>query len=116
MFFNILNIRPRPKDLVTNGMLHPFNDTPNTLSTQADSRQGGNFLRAHSLPEVEPKDHTVTLLVGSGQATLEVLINLFQEHSESNIVFASVSPHPGLGVDIAGGNMSFIPPAGLAMA
>jgi len=59
-------------------MLQPFNDAPNSFGSQSDGRQGINFFSAHSLPEVEPENPTIALLVGSGQAMLQVFIDLLQ--------------------------------------
>ena len=58
------------------------NHGSHSLGTQLDGRQGGNFLGAHSLPEVEPENHTVPLRGGPVQHTLQVFINLLREDSE----------------------------------
>jgi hypothetical protein len=71
-----VGIRTDPKDLLPNAMLQPFKNAPNSLGTQSDGRQGGNFLGAHSLPEVEPENQTVALPVGPGQTTLQVFVDL----------------------------------------
>jgi hypothetical protein len=89
-------------------MLQPFNDASDSLGTQSDRRQGGNFFGAHSLPEVEPENHTVSLLVGPGQATLQVFIDLIQKDSESDLFLTPLNLVPRLGVDIARRNMRFV--------
>ena len=47
-----------------------------SLGAQSDSRQGGYFPSTHPLPEVEPEDHSVAVLVRPGEAALSVLIDL----------------------------------------
>jgi len=97
-------------------MLQPFNDASHSLDTQSDGRQGGNFFGAHSLPEVEPENHAVALLVGPGQATLQVFVDLIQKDSESNSFLAPVNPSPRLGVYIARGDMRLVTAGRLTMA
>jgi hypothetical protein len=62
------------------------------------------------LPEVEPENHTIAPLVGSGQAMLQVLIDLIQKDSESDSLLAPMNLFPRLGVDIARRNMRFVAP------
>jgi len=52
-----------PNNLLTKGTLQPFKDTTNPFGPQPDSGQGGNLPGAHPLPEVEPEDHAIALLV-----------------------------------------------------
>ena len=78
-------------------MFQPFNDASNSFGAQSDGRQGGNFFRTHSLPEVEPENHTVALLVGPGQATLQVFIDLIQEDSEGDFLLAPMDLFPASG-------------------
>jgi hypothetical protein len=52
----VVGRRTCPKDLLANGLLHPFNNASNALGTQSDVRQARYFLGAHSLAEVEPKN------------------------------------------------------------
>src|SRR6266478_5202421 len=73
----------KAKDLLLNAMFQPFNDASNSFCTQSDRRQGGNLFSAHSLPEAEPENHAVALLVGPGQAIFQVLIDLVQKNSEA---------------------------------
>jgi hypothetical protein len=89
-------------------MLQPFNDAPNSVSSQSDGRQGSNFFSAHSLPEVEPENHMIALLVGSGQAMLQVFIDFLQKDFEKDSSLAPKNLVPRLGVDIARGNMGFV--------
>jgi hypothetical protein len=89
-------------------MLQPFNDASNSLGTQSDGRQGGNFFGAHSLPEVEPEDHTVALLVRPVHATLQLFIDLSQKDLEGDPFLAPVNLFPSLGVDIDRGNVRYV--------
>jgi len=89
-------------------MLQPFNDAPNSFGSQSDGPQGSNFFTAHSLPEVEPENRTIALLVGSGQAMLQVFIDFLQKNFESDSLFTPMDLFPRLGVDIARGNMGFV--------
>src|SRR6266404_60802 len=100
----------RTKDLLPNAMLQPFNDASNSLGSPSDGRQGSNLFGTHSLPEVEPENHTIALLVGSGQAMLQVFIDFLQENSESDSLLAPMNLFPGLGVEIARRNMRFVAP------
>src|SRR5258708_3208710 len=104
----IVAIRTGPNNLLPNVMLQPFNDAPNSFGSQSDGRQGSNFFSAHSLPEVEPKNPTIALLVGSGQAMLQVFIDFLQKNFESDSLFTPMDLFPRLGVDIARGNMGFV--------
>ncbi len=104
----IVGIRRDSKDLLPNAILQPFNDAPNSFGSQSDRRQGGNFFSAHSLPEVEPENRTIALLVGSCQAALQMFIDLIQEDSESDSFLAPMNLVPRLGVDITRGNMGFV--------
>ena len=92
-------------DLLSNGVLQPFNYASDSLGAQSDGWHRSNFLRTHSLPEVEPENHSVALLIGPCQATLEVLIDLIQKDSESDPFLAPGNLFSGLGLDISGGNM-----------
>jgi len=89
-------------------MLQTFNDASNPFSAQSDGGQEGNFFGAHSLPEVEPKNHTVALLVGAGQETLQMFVDLIQEDSESDSFFAAMSLSPHLGVNITRGQVQLV--------
>src|SRR5713226_3936393 len=104
----IVGIRRDSKDLLPNAMLQPFNDASNSLGGQSDRRQGGNLFGAHSLPEVEPENHTVALLIGSCQAMLQVFIDFLQKDFEKDSSLAPKNLVPRLGVDIARGNMGFV--------
>ena len=97
----IVGIRTGPNNLLPNAMLQPFNDASNSLGTQPDGRQGSNFFSTHSLPEVEPENRTIALLVGSGQAMLQVFIDFLQKNFESDSFLAPMNLFPRLGVDIA---------------
>jgi hypothetical protein len=48
----------------------------------------------HPLPEIEPENHAVALLVGPGQATFQVFKDLVQKNSESDCFLAAVSLFP----------------------
>src|SRR6266568_5594990 len=100
--------RTGPNNLLPNVMLQPFNDASHSLGTQPDGRQGGNLFGAHSLPEVEPENRTIALLVGSGQAMLQVFIDFLQKDFEKDSSLAAKNLVPRLGVDIARGNMGFV--------
>ena len=54
-------------------MFQPFNYASDPLRSQSNGRKGGNFLGAHALPEVEPENRAVALLllscVGLGMCT-----------------------------------------------
>ena len=89
-------------------MLQPFKDASDSLGTQSDGRHRGNFFCAHSLPEVEPENHAVALLVGACQATLQVFIDLIQKKSEGDFFLAPMTLLPRFGVDIARGNMGLV--------
>ncbi len=104
----IVGIRTDSKDLLPNAILQPFNDAPNSFGSQSDGRQGSNFFSAHSLPEVEPENRTIALLVGSGHAMLQVFIDFLQKNCESDSLLAPVDLLPRLGVDITRGNMGLI--------
>ena len=104
----IVGIRTGPNNLLPKAMLQSFDDASNSLGTQPDGRQGGNFFSAHSLPEVEPENRTIALLVGSCQAMLQVFIDFLQKDFESDSLFAPVNLVPRLGVDIARGNMGSV--------
>jgi hypothetical protein len=97
-------------------MLQPFNDASNSLGTQSDGRQGGNFFGTHSLPEVEPENHTVALLVGPVHATLQVFIDLITKNFESDSSLAPMSLPPSLGVNICRGNVRYVTAGRLTMA
>ena len=97
-------------------MLQAFDDASDTLGTQSNRRQRSNFLGAHSLPEVEPENHAIAFLVGPGQATLEVLVDLIQKDSKGDFFLAAISLFPGLGLNIDGGNMRVATARGLTMA
>jgi len=62
-------------------MFQPFNDASNRLSAQSDRWQEGNLFSAHFLPEVEPENRAVALLVGPGQAIFQAFIDLVQKNS-----------------------------------
>src|SRR5262249_46212810 len=64
-----------------------------------------NLLGAHSLPEVEPENHAIALLVRPRQATIEVLIDLSQKDSEGDFLLAPIHLFSGLGLQISGGNV-----------
>ncbi len=81
---------------------------PTPLAPSPMVGKGGNFFGAHSLAEVEPENHTVALLVGAGQATLQMFIDLIQEHFESDFFLAPMNLLPRLGVDIARGNVRLV--------
>ena len=104
----ILGIRTQPKDLVPKAMFYPFDDAPNATGTQSDIRQGSNFFRAHSLPEVEPENYPVALLVGLSQAMLQVFIDLLQKDSRMDSLLTAVTLFACLGADIAYGNVEFV--------
>src|SRR5260370_9614921 len=96
-------IRTDSKDLLPNAILQPFNDAPNSFGSQSDGRQGSNFFSAHSLPEVEPENRTIALLVGSGQAMLQVFIDFLQKNFESDSRLTPMDRFPRLGVAIPRG-------------
>src|SRR6266849_9647163 len=98
----------RTKDLLPNAILQPFNDAPNSFGSQSDGRQGGNLFGAHSLPEVEPENRTIALLVGSSQAMLQVFIDFLQKDFENDCFLAPTNLFPRLRVDIARGIMGFV--------
>src|SRR3954470_3181546 len=116
IIFIALRIRAGPNDLFPNTTLEPLDDASNSLSTQSDGRQRGNFFRAHSLPEVEPENHTVALLVETGQAMLQVFINLVQKDSESDSLLTTINFLPRFWVNIAGGDMRIGATRRLSMA
>src|SRR6266403_4550608 len=107
-FFAIIEIRTDPKDLRSNPMLQPLNHASNTLGTEPDGGQGGDFFGTHPLPEVEPENHTVAFLVGPGRATLQVFIDLIQKDTESDFLVIPMHLSPRLRVDIAGGNVGLV--------
>src|SRR6266446_1264981 len=104
----IVGIRTEPNNLLPNVMLQPFDDAPNSFGSQSDGRQGSNLFSAHSLPEVEPENHTIALLVGSVQAMLQVFIDFLLKNSGNDFFFTPKNLLPRLGVDIARGNMGFV--------
>ena len=89
-------------------MLQPFNDASHSLGTQPDGRQGVNLFGAYSLPEVEPENRTIALLVGSCQAMLQVFIDFLQKDFESDSFLAPMNLVPRLGVNIGRGNMGLV--------
>src|SRR6266567_235251 len=97
-------------------MLQPFNDTSNSLGAQSDRWQRGNFFSTHSLPEIQPENHTVPSLVGPSQAPLQVLIDLVQEDSESDFFLAPMNRFPCFRFNIARGNMPVVTTCGLTVA
>src|SRR6266704_1443503 len=60
----IVGISTDSENPLPNAIHQPLNDAPNSFGGQSDGRQGCNFFSAHSLPEVEPENHTIALLVG----------------------------------------------------
>src|SRR5262249_29188126 len=95
-------------DLLSNAMLQPLNNTSDSLGTQSDDRHRGDFLGAHSLAEVEPENHAVAFLVGPGQATLQVIVNLIQKDSEIDLFLAPLNVFPCFKVYITRGYMLFV--------
>jgi hypothetical protein len=86
-------------------MFEPFYYASNSLGTQADCRQGRNFFGTHSLPKVEPEDHTVALLLRPAEAMLQMFIDLTQKDLRRDFVLAPMNLLAGLGFDVNGGNM-----------
>src|ERR1700757_3093330 len=89
-------------------MLQPFNDTSNSLGAQSDGWQGSNLFGTHSLPEIQPENRTVPLLVGPAQAPLQVFIDLVQEDPESDFPLAPMDFVSCLGFNVAGRNMRVV--------
>src|SRR5262249_15043703 len=73
---DIAGIQGERNNLLSYAALQPLDNTSNALTTQSDGRHRGDFFGAHSLAEVEPENHAVTFLVRSGQAALQVMVNL----------------------------------------
>src|SRR4029077_1815864 len=94
-------------DLFSNAMLQPFNNASNSLCTQSDGRLRSDFFGAHSLAEVEPENHAVAFLVGRGQAALQVIVNLIQKDSESDLFLAPMNLFPRFKINITCGYMRF---------
>src|SRR2546423_13820104 len=69
-----LRLRIRPQDVCANTLFQPFDHTADSFGTQPDRRHGRNLSGAHALPEVEPEDHAVALLIGTDEHTPQVLI------------------------------------------
>jgi hypothetical protein len=67
------------------------------------------------LPEVEPENRAVALLVG-GQATLQVFIDFVQKDPESNLFLAPVDLSSRLWIDIIRGNMRLVAARSLTVA
>src|SRR5450755_4687571 len=105
-----------PQNLLPNPLLQPFNHASNSLCSQPDARQGRNFFRTHSLPEIQPENHAVALGVRPSQAAAQIPINFLKKHPKLNLLFAAIAFSPGLGVNIGGRNMQMIPAGSLASA
>ena len=104
----IPGIRSDSKDLLPNAMLQALNDTPNSFCSQSDVRKGSNVFSAHSLHKVEPENRTIAVLVGSGQAMLELFIDFLQPNFESDSLWTPMNLFPRNGVDILRGNMGYV--------
>ena len=91
-----------------NTLFQPFDHTADSLGTQADRRRGRNLSGAHALPEVEPEDHAVALLIGTDEHTPQVLINLLEKNLERNLFLIAVNPFASLGINVGRGDMRVV--------